>query len=77
MRSKPFNEELEMEELIQKLTGKGYGKLVECFLLNEVECFTRRGRLNLSGACRVLGCTTKELKTALKECSDILSKEKD
>lgn len=66
---------LERQELLQKLTEKGYGKLVEVLLLNENKVYTKRGRLNKSGACRVLGWKPKQLEDALMKCREILSNE--
>jgi hypothetical protein len=66
---------LEREELIQKLVDAGYGNIVEAFLLNENKCYTKKNRLNKSGACRVLDCKTKELEDALQACKEILQKD--
>ena len=63
---------LERQELIQKLVDKGYGPLIEALLLNENKVYTKKGRLNKSGACRVLGWKQKELEDALNECREIL-----
>ena len=63
---------LERQELIQKLVDKGYGPLIEALLLNENKVYTKKGRLNKSGACRVLGWKPKELEDALNECREIL-----
>ncbi len=72
MHNKNCIEELETQELIKKLVEKGYGELVEALLLNEGKVYTKKGRLNKSGACRVLGWKTKQLEDALKECKEIL-----
>lgn len=63
---------LEQQELIQKLIDRGYGSLVETLLSNENKVYTKKGRLNKSGACRQLGCKTKQLEDVLKECREIL-----
>ena len=63
---------LERQELLQKLTDRGYGKLVEALLLNESRVYTKKGRLNKSGACRVLLCKPKQLEDALQKCREIL-----
>ena len=63
---------LERQELIQKLVDKGHGLLIEALLLNENKVYTKKGRLNKSGACRVLGWKPKELEDALDECREIL-----
>lgn len=63
---------LERQELIQKLIDQGYGNLIEALLSNESKVYTKKGRLNKSGACRVLGWKTGQLEAALKACKDIL-----
>lgn len=68
-------ESLEQEELIQKLIENGYGELIEALLMNENKVYTKKGRLNKSGACRVLGWKTKELEDALLACKEILKDE--
>jgi hypothetical protein len=66
---------LERQEVIDKLVAKGYGELVEAFLLNEGSVYTKKGRLNKCGACRVLGWKTKQLEDALAACREILADE--
>ena len=66
---------IERQELIQKLIDRGYGELIEALLLNENKCYTRKSRLNKSGACRVLGCKPKELDDALAACREILGED--
>ena len=66
---------LEQQELIQKLIDAGYGELVDVFLSNESQVYTKKGRLNKSGACRVLDWKTKQLEDALESCRGILNKE--
>ena len=68
-------EVLEREELIQKLKAAGYGPLIDLLLLNEAEVYTKKGRLNKSGACRVLGWKPKQLEDALEGCRVVLQKE--
>lgn len=63
---------LERQELIQKLQEKGHGPLIEIFLMNEAKVYTKKGRLNKSGACRALGCKPKELEEKLNACREIL-----
>ena len=65
---------LEDQELIKKLTKAGHGKLVEA-LLNDNRVYTKKGRLNKSGACRVLGWKTKQLEDELLLCRELLHKE--
>jgi hypothetical protein len=77
MRNNNVLEELEQQELISKLIEKGYGELIEALLLNENKVYTKKGRLNKSGACRVLGWKTKQLEDALIECREILKNDFD
>lgn len=63
---------LERAELIQKLIDNGYGELVNGLLNNERKTYTKKFRLNKSGACRVLGWKGKQLEDALRECKEIL-----
>ena len=65
-------EQLEKQELIQKLINNGYAPLIDALLSNEKDVYTKKGRLNKSGACRVLGWKPKELEQALEACKDIL-----
>jgi len=73
--NKNFVDILEKQEMIQKLIDKGYGKLIDALLLNENKVYTKKGRLNKSGACRLLGCKPKELEEMMDKCKDILKKE--
>ena len=66
---------LERQEVIDKLVAQGFGELVEAFLMNENLVYTKKGRLNKSGACRVLGWKTKQLEDALMACREILQPE--
>ena len=66
---------LERQELIEKLRSSGYGDLIEVLLENEGSCYTKKGRLNKSGTCRVLGWKTKQLEDALLECRNILKRD--
>lgn len=68
-------DQLENQELIQKLIDKGYGDLVDAFLLNDAKVYTKKGRLNKSGACRVLKCKPKDLEDAIKACQELLQRE--
>jgi len=73
--AKSLIEILEQQELIQKLIDKGYGELVDALLMNEGKVYTKKGRLNKSGACRVLGWKTKQLEDALLACREMLDEE--
>lgn len=68
-----IQEEIEIRELIQKLYDNGHGDLVDAFLLNEKEVYTKKSRLNKCGACRVLGWKTKKLEEKLRECRELLT----
>jgi hypothetical protein len=70
-------EDIERQELIQKLIKKGYGELIEALLSNENKVYTKKGRLNKSGTCRVLGWKSKQLEDALEECKNILETDFD
>ena len=63
---------LERQELLQKLIDKGYGNLVEALLLNESKVYTKSGRCNKSGMCRVLNWKPKMLEDAFSKCREIL-----
>lgn len=63
---------LERQEIIQKLVDNGYMGFVEAFLYNETKVYTKKGRLNKSGACRVLGWKPKQLEDALADCRRIV-----
>ena len=63
---------MERAELVNKLIEKGYGELVKALLEGDSRVYTKRGRLNKSGACRVLNLKSKELEDALVECRQII-----
>jgi metal-dependent hydrolase (beta-lactamase superfamily II) len=67
-----FVEQMEREELVKKLIQSGYGPLIEILLNNENKVYTKKGRLNQSGACRVLGCKPKELREILEKCKEVI-----
>jgi hypothetical protein len=69
-------EQLERQELIQKLVDSGHGELVET-LLTSNKVWTKKGRLNKSGACREMGWKAKQLEDALEEFREALSNEFD
>lgn len=68
-------EHIELNELIEKLKKNGCKELVEALMNNEGESFTKRFRLNKSGACRVLGWKTKQLEDMLLKAKEILEKD--
>jgi hypothetical protein len=67
-----FVETIERQELIQKLIDRGYGSMVEALLTHENEAWTKKGRPNKCGMCRVLGYKPKQLEDALAKCREIL-----
>lgn len=68
-------DQFENQELINKLINNGYGEIVEAFLYNDNKVYTKKGRLNKSGACRILKCKPKDLEDAIKACQELLHKE--
>lgn len=66
---------LEQQELLQKLQAAGFGEFIDILLSNEKKVYTKKGRLNKSGACRILGWKPKQLEEALEKCKEILKKE--
>jgi hypothetical protein len=74
MKKNPL-ELLEREEIIEKLQKAGYAELIDILLSNEGKVYTKKGRLNKSGACRVLGWKSKQLEDALEMCKELLSRE--
>lgn len=67
---KNATESIERQELINKLMASGYEELVEVLLMTE--SYTKRGRLNKSGACRLLKWKPKQLEDAINKCREIL-----
>lgn len=68
---------LETDELIQKLIKNGFGNLVDILLNDEKKVYTKKGRLNKSGACRALGYKAKQLEDILASCREVLKDELD
>lgn len=66
---------LENQELIKKIMDHGFEEMVKFFYENEDKIYTKKDRLNKSGACRVLGWKHKHLEEALEECRKILEKD--
>jgi hypothetical protein len=69
---KNFLEVLERQEILQILENSGFGQAIEALLLNESKVYTKKGRLNKSGACRILGLKPKELEDFLAKCRDAI-----
>lgn len=68
---------LERQELINKLIANGYGEIVEALLEDDKKVYTKKGRLNKSGACRRLNLKSKQLEDKLAEMRTLLSKDLD
>lgn len=68
-------EHLERQELIKKLIENGYGEIVEALLDDDKKVYTKKGRLNKSGACRRLNLKSKQLEDKLAEMRALLSKD--
>lgn len=69
---KNFVEILERQEILDILEKSGLGHQIETLLLNESRVYTKKGRLNKSGACRVLGLKPKQLDEFLAKCRNII-----
>ena len=73
-----YTDSVEMQEIIQKLLSDSkLAEVVDAFLSNENKVYTKKGRLNQSGACRVLGCKPKELRELLEKCREIIGNDYD
>lgn len=70
-------DEMERQELIEKLIKNGYGDIVNILLENDNKVYTKKGRLNKSGACRKLKLKTKQLEDKLEEMKNLLKNELD
>lgn len=70
-------ENIERQELINKLIAAGYGDIVEALLEDDKKVYTKKGRLNKSGACRRLNLKSKQLEDKLAEMRSLLSKDLD
>jgi hypothetical protein len=70
-------EDIERQELIKKLIDNGYGEIVEALLEDEKKVYTKKGRLNKSGACRKLKMKSKQLEDKLAEMRGLLKKDLD
>jgi hypothetical protein len=68
---------VEINELIDKLKQHGCGELVEALLNNESDVYTKKGRLNKCGACRVMKCKTKQLEDLLEKARQIITEADD
>jgi hypothetical protein len=68
-------ENLERQELISKLIKNGYGDIVDALLDDDKKVYTKKGRLNKSGACRRLNLKSKQLEDKLAEMRELLKKD--
>lgn len=67
-----FLEDIENGELLYMLENSYLKEKINLLLSNENLVYTKKGRLNKSGACRILNMKNKELETFLEECRKIL-----
>ena len=67
-----FLEGIENTELLQILESSYLKEKIGLLLSNENLVYTKKGRLNKSGDCRILNMKTKELETFLVECRKVL-----
>ncbi len=67
--------EMETQELIDKLIKNGYGKIVDCLLMNESNCYTKRDRLNKSATCRQMKWKSKQLEETFAEMRELLQRD--
>lgn len=70
-------EYIERQELIKKLIENGYGEIVTALLEDEKRVYTKKGRLNKSGACRKLKIKSKQLEDKLAEMRELLKNDMD
>jgi hypothetical protein len=65
----------EQADLLKKLEAHGLGEFVALMLSDERQVYTKSGRLNKSGACRVLGLKVADLNKLLEQCREILAED--
>jgi hypothetical protein len=68
-------EHIEHQELINKLIENGYGDIVNALLEDGKKIYTKKGRLNKSGACRKLKIKSKQLEDKLDEMRELLKRD--
>ena len=73
--SNNFIDNIENQELMNKLIQAGYGEQIKILLENEDKWTTKKQRLNKSGACRILKCKPKELQQLLAKWQEILKED--
>ncbi len=64
-------------ETLHVLSQKGYAKLIDQMLVHHELCFTKNGRINKSGTCRVMNWQSIQLEEALKDMKNIISPDED
>jgi len=67
-----FIDILENQELIDKIESAGFKEIIDILLMNESKVYTKKGRLNKSGACRMLNCKPRDLEFLLQKFREII-----
>ena len=70
-------ENIERQELIKKLIENGYEDIVNALMEDVRKIYTKKGRLNKSGACRKLNMKSKQLEDRLAEMRELLRRDLD
>lgn len=70
-------ENIERQELINKLIENGYEDIVNALMEDDRKVYTKKGRLNKSGACRKLNMKSKQLEDRLAEMRELLRRDLD
>lgn len=70
-------ENIERQELIKKLIENGYEDIVNALMEDDRKIYTKKGRLNKSGACRKLNMKSKQLEDRLAEMRELLRRDVD
>lgn len=70
-------ENIERQELIKKLIENGYEDIVNALMEDDRKIYTKKGRLNKSGACRKLNMKSKQLEDRLAEMRELLRRDLD
>jgi hypothetical protein len=70
-------ENIERQELINKLIENGYEDIVNALMEDDRKVYTKKGRLNKSGACRKLNMKSKQLEDKLAEMRELLRRDLD
>ena len=73
-----YFDHVENQELVQKLIDCGFGDMLEILYhenYGNFKVYTKKGKLNKSGACRALGCKPKELEEIFESAKFALGKD--